>query len=205
MRMSRRKMLIGIGAVAAGSGAVIGTSSFTTLETERTISVNVAEESQALVGIDINNRFGDENNGIATFDLQSNILNDTGFNPKGETTLHAALSVTNNTGQSNDVMSVEMIYNSESLNVPTGQKPPSDNTSKQFYFKPFDSSEVPSNASPFEGLDYNGDASEIDNPSSVQTGKTTILDLVVNPKGNLSKDQQYSAKVTIVANLKDNS
>lgn len=48
--MKRRQLLTGLGAVTAG-GAVLGTGAFSSVQTDRSVSVSVANEDQAYLGI----------------------------------------------------------------------------------------------------------------------------------------------------------
>ncbi len=52
--MQRRNLLIGMGSIAAGSAATLGTGAFTTVSAERTTQVNVAADSSGYVGISAN-------------------------------------------------------------------------------------------------------------------------------------------------------
>ncbi|TKX44624.1 hypothetical protein [Halorubrum sp. ARQ200] len=52
MRLNRRKMLIGLGGVSASSGALMGTGAFTSVEAERTLSVETAGDASALLGLE---------------------------------------------------------------------------------------------------------------------------------------------------------
>jgi len=47
--MERRKFVIGLGALASGSAAAMGTGAFTTAEVERSVSVNVKGDDAAYV------------------------------------------------------------------------------------------------------------------------------------------------------------
>lgn len=47
----RRKFLAGIGALASGSAAAMGTGAFTTASAERQVQINVASDSQGYVGL----------------------------------------------------------------------------------------------------------------------------------------------------------
>lgn len=53
--MERRKFVIGLGALAAGSSAAVGTGAFTTATAERTVDVNVAADSSGFVEISAQN------------------------------------------------------------------------------------------------------------------------------------------------------
>jgi hypothetical protein len=202
--MKRRTVLIGFGTVVAASGAALGTGAFTTVETERSVSVRVTEDSQALVGIDVNDRYGGQNeDGVAEFDLQSTLFNNgnTGFNPDGKTVLYAALAITNNSGIEGDDMTLQLAYESSSVDVPAGQVVPETDHEGQFYFRPFDSTNIPSDADVFDGLAFEGSAEDIVTPGSISQGETTVLDLVVDPGGKLKQNQDYAVAVTIVANI----
>ncbi|OYR82273.1 hypothetical protein DJ71_12155 [Halorubrum sp. E3] len=49
--MERRKFVVGLGALASGSAAAVGTGAFETASAERTVDVNVAADSNGLVEI----------------------------------------------------------------------------------------------------------------------------------------------------------
>ena len=75
--MERRKFLIGTGALAAGGAAAIGSGAFSTAESERTIDVNVAADSDGFVEI----KALDENYASGTDDgqLELNFNEDSGL------------------------------------------------------------------------------------------------------------------------------
>lgn len=203
--MKRRTLLIGLGTVVATSGAALGTGAFNTVRTERSVSVSVAEDSRALVGIDVNDRYGGQTeDGVAEFDLQSKVFDGTGIPPEGETVLYGALAITNNSGIENDEMSVQLAYGSDSVTVPGGQEVPeaSYDGGEQFYFRDHSGVTVPAGVDdPFEGLDFDGDPVS---PDSIRTGETAVLDLVVRPKagdGELTPGNSYDVDVTIRATL----
>lgn len=50
--MNRRQLLVGLGATAAGGGAAIGTGAFTSVSADRDVSVAVANENNAYLGIE---------------------------------------------------------------------------------------------------------------------------------------------------------
>lgn len=51
MDMNRRNVLIGLGTAAVGTGAAFGSGAFTQVEADRTVSVGVADDSNAHVGL----------------------------------------------------------------------------------------------------------------------------------------------------------
>ena len=50
--MNRRDLLIGLGTAAVGTSAIMGTSAFTTVSSPRQVTIQVSEDSEALVGLD---------------------------------------------------------------------------------------------------------------------------------------------------------
>lgn len=59
---SRRTVLVGLGGLVAGGGALIGTGAFDTVEAERTVNVQTAGDASALLGLSPADRDGDGNN-----------------------------------------------------------------------------------------------------------------------------------------------
>lgn len=55
---SRRDMLLGAGALVAGGGAVLGTGAFTSVQAERTASVETASDENALLSFAPNDTYG---------------------------------------------------------------------------------------------------------------------------------------------------
>lgn len=57
---NRRNVLIGLGSVIAGGGALLGTGAFTTVTAERTVSVETAGDADALLQITANEDYGED-------------------------------------------------------------------------------------------------------------------------------------------------
>ncbi|MCY4732949.1 hypothetical protein KY092_20680 [Natronomonas gomsonensis] len=53
--MQRRNLLIGMGSLAAGGAATIGTGAFTSVDASRTAQINIAGDSSALLALDDSN------------------------------------------------------------------------------------------------------------------------------------------------------
>ncbi|GAB3330109.1 hypothetical protein GCM10027355_36460 [Haloplanus salinarum] len=53
--MQRRKFIAGVGSIAAGAAAVTGTGAFTSAEAERSVSMSVANDTNAYVGLKATN------------------------------------------------------------------------------------------------------------------------------------------------------
>lgn len=95
MGMNRRNVLIGLGGVTVGGGALIGAGAFSQVEAERTVTVNTTGDGSALLQFDVAtdsynglNGSTDDNN-LVTFTL-------TDINRGATTTFENALTVTNN-------------------------------------------------------------------------------------------------------------
>ena len=98
MTMNRRNVLIGLGAVAAGGGAALGTGAFSQVQADRTVNVGVSNDAGALLQISegagasgvvgLESDSGDGNASIITFDEQN-------LNADAITTYENALEVAN--------------------------------------------------------------------------------------------------------------
>ena len=58
--MNRRNVLVGLGGLVAGGGALIGTGAFDTVEAERTVSVETAGDADAFLGIAAHDDYDEE-------------------------------------------------------------------------------------------------------------------------------------------------
>jgi len=98
MAMNRRNVLIGLGAVAAGGGAAIGTGAFSTVEAQRTVSLSPADDNNANVRLSV-----DENSN-AISDSGNNTINIDGENLNYDaiTTVKEALTITVSTNATGD-------------------------------------------------------------------------------------------------------
>ena len=115
MAMNRRNVLIGLGTVAAGGGALLGTGAFSTVEADRTVNVGTSDDASALLAFSVDTSYDGISNDNATDDGTNNQdivqINLTNINDNATTTFNAALTVTNNGSQE-----VTLTANS----VPTG-------------------------------------------------------------------------------------
>ncbi|WP_299236745.1 hypothetical protein [Natronomonas sp.] len=101
---SRRTVLVGLGGLVAGGGALIGTGAFDTVEAERTVNVQTAGDASALLGLSPADRDGDGNNayvsepGDGTISIALDGLDDTdagGINQNARTVLRNLVTVAN--------------------------------------------------------------------------------------------------------------
>ena len=91
MKLTRRNALIGLGSLVAGSGALVGTGAFSSVEADRTVNVSSAGDSSAQLEIRVSGDLAGSNNDTIQFDLSSN-----GVNLDATTQFNGALTVTNN-------------------------------------------------------------------------------------------------------------
>lgn len=74
--MERRKFIAGVGSLAAGMAAVTGTGAFTSTSANRTVSVSVADDSDALLALDQantgqNSQYAEVSGGQVAVDLDN--------------------------------------------------------------------------------------------------------------------------------------
>jgi len=113
MAMNRRNVLIGLGTVAAGGGAALGTGAFSSVEANREVSVTLAGDSAALLGLQVNDgNFNGLNdggtsgtNGETTIDIDLSSINDDAV-----TTFSNALTIDNG-----GASSVSLSFNTDNL------------------------------------------------------------------------------------------
>jgi len=100
MKMNRRKALIGIGSLAVGSGAALGSGAFTTVEASRDVTVQTTSDDSAALGLSSSSSYVNNNasSGVLTIDIGSvgNALNEDAV-----TTLNEVVTVSNNSADGN--------------------------------------------------------------------------------------------------------
>jgi hypothetical protein len=100
--MERRKFVLGVGALAAGGAAAVGSGAFTSVQAERDITVDTANDANAYVGIapynGPNGQYASVNNdGTVSLDFTSNDNDsDTGLNAQAKVNIENVLQITNN-------------------------------------------------------------------------------------------------------------
>ncbi|WP_144426048.1 hypothetical protein [Halanaeroarchaeum sulfurireducens] len=110
--MQRRKFLATVGSLTAGSAAALGTGAFTSVTADRSVTVEVAGDSEAYLGLEAvsaspNSQYVEKSDGEISFDFSA-ADNDgspvdgggNGFNPDSETRINDLLHVTNQGTQS---------------------------------------------------------------------------------------------------------
>ena len=104
MAMNRRNVLIGLGAVAAGGGAVLGTGAFSQVEASRTVTVDTVGDSDAFLGVSVKGDYAtDGSSGNAVqIDLEGSSASD-GFNDDAITDVNGILTLSNNAADGNSI------------------------------------------------------------------------------------------------------
>ena len=97
---NRRNVLIGLGGLVAGGGALIGTGAFDTVEAERTVTVETAGDADAFLGLSPADGVSDElveDPGDDTIEVILNATDEgaTGLNQNAVTTFNELVTVTN--------------------------------------------------------------------------------------------------------------
>ncbi|RLM52570.1 hypothetical protein [Halorubrum sp. Atlit-28R] len=98
---NRRKFLAGLGALASGSAAAVGTGAFTSVSADRSVSVDVADDSDALLAIEPqatpngNEYASVSTDGTIELDFSGTDIGGGGLNRNAETTIRDILQVRN--------------------------------------------------------------------------------------------------------------
>lgn len=93
MQLSRRNILIGLGGIVAGGGALVGTGAFTTVQAERTVTVETAGDETALLALAPTN---DPNGDYATINDGRLEVEITNVNLNAVTHIDNVFQITNN-------------------------------------------------------------------------------------------------------------
>jgi len=97
MKSNRRSVLIGLGALTVGGGAVFGTGAFSQVEADRTVNVNVEDDANAFLGLTSASGAGDyvdETGDAIVIDI--GVDGTDGVNTDAVTTFNELVQITNN-------------------------------------------------------------------------------------------------------------
>ena len=99
--MERRKFVVGLGALASGSAAAMGTGAFNSVSANRGVSVEVADDSSAFLGLNATSKYSSESgSGQLNINLDSaSNGNGTGINADATTNILNVFEITNNGNQ----------------------------------------------------------------------------------------------------------
>lgn len=99
MKLTRRNALIGLGAIAAGGGALFGSGAFSQVEADRTMTVSFSGDSSAELTLNDTSTYATTTtgtNGQNVLELQFSNLNDDAVS-----TFSGVFEITNNDSQGN--------------------------------------------------------------------------------------------------------
>ncbi|RDZ44981.1 hypothetical protein C5B91_08420 [Haloferax sp. Atlit-10N] len=120
MAINRRNILIGLGALVGGGGALVGTGAFTTVSAAREVSVSTAGDGSAFLQLGSSSPYvDDDTDGTLRLTLDADGQGsgeDAGFNENAVTTLTDVFTITNNSAEANN--SVQVGLGSSSTAVP---------------------------------------------------------------------------------------
>ena len=194
---NRRSVLIGLGGLVAGGGALVGTGAFDTVEAQRTVSVETAGDANALLSLRPADRGGedrDENeyvdepsDGTIEINLDGNDQGADGLNQEAITTFRNLVQVTNQGSQTVDSIELEFT------------ETPDDVTASDTFRFPVDEADD-------DGEDIVGNGENIltddnDIPDSLGPGEAVDfgleIDLIGGGDGNdLPDDGDYTLEIT---------
>jgi hypothetical protein len=97
--MKRRKVLAGIGSLAAGGAAAIGTGAFTSVEADRQVDVQIASDANAYLGLDnsgdANDAYFNTSGDEYAVDFADSGNGGTGVNPNANTVAESVFTIEN--------------------------------------------------------------------------------------------------------------
>ena len=122
MKLTRRNTLIGLGAAAAGAGAIGGTGAFSSVTAERTVNVQTTGDGSAALSLEPT---GSENaseyvtapsDGTIQLDLDGtsdDSASSSGLNQNARSKIHNLVKITNNGSQEISTLTLEITDDSE--------------------------------------------------------------------------------------------
>jgi hypothetical protein len=96
--MNRRQALIGIGSLAVGSGAALGSGAFTSVEADRDVSIETAGDDSAYLTLDGDGSYITDATAGETIALDLGSPGSEAFNKNATTQVADIVDVTNNAG-----------------------------------------------------------------------------------------------------------
>ena len=101
--MKRRQIILGLGASATASGLAVGSGAFSSVEAERNIAVDIADDAQALLRLDPNDAdypnsaYATETDGIVEIDIteDGSGFDGEGISPFATTTIEEVFPIEN--------------------------------------------------------------------------------------------------------------
>ncbi|SDK81589.1 hypothetical protein [Natronorubrum texcoconense] len=100
MRMNRRNVLVGLGTIVAGGGAALGTGAFSSVEADRSVTVETTGDGDAYLGISVDGDYATDDSsgdGAAEINLGES------YNDDAVTTVNGVLTLTNNAADDEEI------------------------------------------------------------------------------------------------------
>lgn len=94
--MERRKFLIGVGGTAIGASALVGSGAFSSVEATRSVSVNVAGDESAYLGLEATSPYASIQGKQLQLNFDDNDNDGTGVNADAVSTFDGVFRITNN-------------------------------------------------------------------------------------------------------------
>ena len=94
--MERRKFVVGLGSLAAGGAAAMGTGAFASVEATRSVNVNVAGDQSAYLGLNQTSPYAQVNGKQLVLNFNDNNNKGDGVNADAVTTFDGVFKMTNN-------------------------------------------------------------------------------------------------------------
>ena len=206
MKLTRRNALIGMGTVAAGAGVIGGTGAFTSVQADRTVSVQTTADSSAALQLIpaesdgsttpnaadyVDN--GDDGDDTITINLNSTDEGASGLNQNARTVLENLVSVLNNGTQAVTSLTLELTSDSDAI---------TDNDTFAFTASD-DSTDIPNDSK--DEIPNNSDilsSSYLDTDIGVGSGSVDfglIVDLIDGGTSNNDLPDSASYTLTITA------
>jgi hypothetical protein len=101
--MDRRKFVIGVGSLAAGGAAAMGTGAFASVEATRSVSVNVAGDGSAYLGLEDTSPYAETNGKQMELNFANNGNGGSGINADSVSTFDGVFRMVNNGPEDLDI------------------------------------------------------------------------------------------------------
>ena len=206
---SRRSVLVGLGGLVAGGGALIGTGAFTTVEAERTVNIQTAGDASAFLGIEAAARNDDtgsapgnesqtpneneyvvEDGDTVQINLNGNSEGASGLNQDARTTFRNLVKLTNNGTQDVQSINLDIAADSSSFSDPNNV----------IEFTVYDSSTSPATRITVDDnsdiLNNNGNNNNGPTKSSLGPGETINFGMIIDLLGGKDLPQDAGSEVT---------
>lgn len=191
--VSRRSVLIGIGAAVAGGGALFATGAFTEVEAQRTVEVNTAGDAGADLGIEVHEDY-DGGGDTASIELGEE---DGGLGPGRTYSYPVILAVTNNTGLGD--LDISLDYEAEEGGLTLVDADESVESGELgFEFEPVEGHDLAEDEAFAES-----EGETVDPEGLVAEGQAVAWELEIVTPPDLGDDDDFEIDLTITAETQD--